>query len=101
MTALKQNKLAMAAMITVVLAAQWSAQSAAQQVAANLAAEKQQVPATATKRVIVVSLEDHKLALVEDGKVVKIYPVAVGKSSTPSPVGTFVIERRVANPTYS
>jgi hypothetical protein len=52
------------------------------------------------KRVIVVSLEDRKLALVEDGKVAKVYPVAVGKPSTPSPVGTFTIERRVANPVY-
>jgi hypothetical protein len=54
----------------------------------------------ATKRVIVVSLEDRKLALVEDGKVTKIYPVAVGKPSTPSPMGTFTIDRRVANPVY-
>jgi hypothetical protein len=54
----------------------------------------------ATKRVIVVSLEDRKLALVEDGQVKKVYTVAVGKPSTPSPVGTFTIERRVANPTY-
>jgi len=52
------------------------------------------------KRLIVVSLEDRKLALVEDGKARKIYDVAVGKPSTPSPVGTFTIERRVANPTY-
>jgi lipoprotein-anchoring transpeptidase ErfK/SrfK len=53
------------------------------------------------KRELVVSLEDRKLALVEDGKVTKIYRVAVGKPSTPSPVGTFTIERRVMNPTYS
>ena len=52
------------------------------------------------KRVIVVSLEDRKLALVEDGQVKKVYKVAVGKPSTPSPVGTFSIERRVKNPTY-
>jgi hypothetical protein len=52
------------------------------------------------KREIVVSLEDRKLALVENGQAVKVYPVAVGKPSTPSPVGTFAIERRVANPTY-
>jgi lipoprotein-anchoring transpeptidase ErfK/SrfK len=52
------------------------------------------------KRVIVVSLEDRKLALLEDGQVRKVYSVAVGKPSTPSPVGTFTIERRVANPTY-
>ena len=55
----------------------------------------------AAKTVIVVSLEDRKLALVEDGQVKKIYTVAVGKPSTPSPVGTFTIERRVMNPTYA
>lgn len=59
-------------------------------------APKQDAP----KRVIVVSLEDRKLALVEDGQIKKVYPVAVGKPSTPSPVGTFTIERRVANPVY-
>lgn len=54
----------------------------------------------APKRLIVVSLEDRKLALVEDGQVKKVYSVAVGKPSTPSPVGTFTIARRAANPTY-
>lgn len=54
----------------------------------------------AARRAIVVSLEDHKLALVQDGQVRKVYAVAVGKPSTPSPVGTFTIERRVLNPTY-
>ena len=67
-------------------------------------AAAQQVPAqtqnAGPKRVIVVSLEDRKLALVEDGAVKKVYTVAVGKPSTPSPVGTFKIERRVANPVY-
>ena len=53
-----------------------------------------------SRRLIVVSLEDRKLALVEDGQVRKIYKVAVGKPSTPSPTGTFTIERRVANPVY-
>lgn len=53
-----------------------------------------------SQRVIVVSLEDRKLALVEDGQVRKVYKVAVGKASTPSPTGTFTIERRVANPIY-
>jgi lipoprotein-anchoring transpeptidase ErfK/SrfK len=56
---------------------------------------------TAPKRVIAVSLEDRKLALIEDGIVKKIYTVAVGKPTTPSPVGSFTIERRIANPTYS
>lgn len=49
---------------------------------------------------IVVSVEDRRLALVEDGRVKKVYTVAVGKPSTPSPAGTYTIERRVANPVY-
>jgi L,D-transpeptidase catalytic domain len=81
MKALRLGRLAIVAMAIVVLAAQALAQST-------------------PKRVIVVSLEDRKLALVEDGQVRKIYTVAVGKPSTPSPVGTFTIERRVTNPTY-
>jgi lipoprotein-anchoring transpeptidase ErfK/SrfK len=87
MKALMLGKLVMMAMAVVVVAAQVMAQQVA-------------TPATATQRVIVVSLEDHKLALVEDGQVKKIYSVAVGKPSTPSPEGTFTIARRVANPVY-
>lgn len=54
----------------------------------------------AVTRMIVVSLEDRRLALVEDGVVKAVYPVAVGKASTPSPTGTFTIVDRVTNPTY-
>ena len=61
---------------------------------------KAPVGAQTAKRVIVVSLEDRKLALMEDGQVKKVYTVAVGKPSTPSPAGTFQIERRVKNPIY-
>lgn len=53
------------------------------------------------KRVIVVSLEDRKLALVEEGQIKKVYTVAVGKPTTPSPTGKFTITRRIKNPTYS
>lgn len=71
------------------------------QATAQNTTEQGQALSTATeKRVIVVSLQDRKLALVEDGQVKKVYSVAVGKPSTPSPVGTFAIERRVMNPTY-
>jgi lipoprotein-anchoring transpeptidase ErfK/SrfK len=69
-----------------------------QQTAAVQTASVQSTPA---KRVIVVSLEDKKLALVEDGQVKRVYAVAVGKPSTPSPTGTFTIARRIKNPTYS
>jgi lipoprotein-anchoring transpeptidase ErfK/SrfK len=63
-------------------------------------ATAQQTATPATNRTIVVSLEDRKLALVENGQITKTYTVAVGKPSTPSPEGTFTIKRRVANPTY-
>jgi lipoprotein-anchoring transpeptidase ErfK/SrfK len=91
----------MAAVLGMQLAAQSANQNANQGATTNEPVAQQQTPAAATKRVIVVSLEDHKLALVEGGKVKKIYTVAVGKPSTPSPVGTFTIARRVMNPTYS
>ena len=65
--------------------------------AAQQASEQQ---ANVPLREIIVSLEDHKLALMEDGEIKKVYSVAVGKPSTPSPEGTFTIERRVKNPTY-
>lgn len=67
---------------------------------AGATAQQQTVPASPVQREIVVSLEDRKLALVEDGAVKKIYTVAVGKPSSPSPQGTFTIERRIANPVY-
>lgn len=84
----------MTAIAAMALAVSATAQNTATQAA------QQQAQAVETKRIIVVSLEDRKLALVEDGQVKKVYTVAVGKPSTPSPVGTFTIERRVANPTY-
>jgi hypothetical protein len=93
MKALKLSRLALVAGTTVLVAAAAAAQST--QVA------EQAAKPVAQMRVIVVSLEDRKLALVEDGQVKKVYTVAVGKPSTPSPVGTFTIERRVANPTYA
>ena len=51
-------------------------------------------------RQIVVSLPDRKLALIENGQVKKIYAVAVGKDTTPSPTGNFTIVNRLTDPTY-
>ncbi len=53
-----------------------------------------------TVRRVVISLPDRKLALIKNGQLVKIYRVAVGKPSTPSPTGEFKIVNRVASPTY-
>jgi lipoprotein-anchoring transpeptidase ErfK/SrfK len=52
------------------------------------------------QRQIIVSIPDRKLALVEDGDVVKIYDVAVGATQSPSPTGEFTIVNRLENPTY-
>jgi len=73
---------------------------AAVAMAVAMQAAGQSVDKSGAQRVIVVSLEDRKLALVEDGAVKKVYSVAVGKPSTPSPEGSFSIERRAMNPTY-
>ncbi len=56
--------------------------------------------AKATVRWVLVSIPDRKLALIANGKVVHVYRVAVGKTSTPSPVGEFTIVSRVSNPAY-
>jgi hypothetical protein len=55
---------------------------------------------TATKRQVVVSLEGRRLVLLEDGQVKRIYPVAVGRTTTPSPTGKFQVIVRLENPTY-
>ena len=51
-------------------------------------------------RRIVVSIPDRKLALLENGRVIKIYPTAVGAAASPTPSGTYKIVQRVANPTW-
>jgi len=59
-------------------------------------------PATASgsHRTLVVSLADRKLALIEDGRVVNLYDVAVGTPQTPSPTGDLRIINKVVQPAY-
>jgi lipoprotein-anchoring transpeptidase ErfK/SrfK len=52
------------------------------------------------QREIVVSIQDRKLALMENGQLLRIYDVAVGAATSPSPTGTFSITNRLENPTY-
>jgi hypothetical protein len=86
-----------AGLAAVVMAGLMGTSSVAQ---AQTQTEQANVATPQSSRLIVVSLEDRKLALVENGQVAKVYTVAVGKPSTPSPVGEFTIERRAMNPTY-
>ena len=51
-------------------------------------------------RVVLVSLVDRKLAVVDNGVVIATFQVAVGAKVSPSPTGEFTIVSRVINPTY-
>ncbi|HEX5229458.1 MAG TPA: L,D-transpeptidase [Bryobacteraceae bacterium] len=65
-----------------------------------MAAASEMAAESAPTRRLIVNIPARKIALLVDGKVVKVYPVAVGKLSTPSPAGTFHISSHVANPSY-
>ena len=51
-------------------------------------------------RVVVVSIPDRKLAVIESGNVIATFSVAVGAAASPSPTGEFQIVSRVSDPTY-
>jgi lipoprotein-anchoring transpeptidase ErfK/SrfK len=74
----------------------------AEQQAANLPAQKP--PKKSAKdshtRQIIISIPDRRLALLEDGQLLKVYPVAVGRRETPSPDGEFTIINHAVDPTY-
>lgn len=59
-------------------------------------------PAAAVRvcRVVLVSIPDRRLAVIESGKVLATFQVAVGAARSPSPTGEFQIVSRVANPWY-
>ncbi len=75
---------------------------AAEQQASQLPPPKSAEPATKDPhtRQLVISIPDRELALLEDGELVKVYPVAVGASETPSPEGDFTIINHAVDPTY-
>lgn len=52
------------------------------------------------KRLVLVSIPDRRLAVLEDGNVLAQFPIAVGAATSPSPTGEFQIVNRVSNPTY-
>ena len=64
------------------------------------AGETTRVANAPERRRIVVSVPDRKLVLFEGDRVLRIYDVATGKPSTPTPQGTFAIVNRVPNPTW-
>jgi lipoprotein-anchoring transpeptidase ErfK/SrfK len=67
--------------------------------AAGAAEGARSADATVVRRVV-VSIPDRKLVLLENDRIISIYPVAVGAPVSPSPVGTFSVVTRVSNPSY-
>jgi hypothetical protein len=54
---------------------------------------------TSTKE-IVLELRKRTISLVDNGKVVGSWPVAIGDPATPTPTGTFQVRNKVVNPQY-
>jgi lipoprotein-anchoring transpeptidase ErfK/SrfK len=67
-----------------------------------LSAQSGQISADVVRpsRLVLVSLPDRKLAVVEQGRVVRLFSVAVGAVNSPSPTGEFRIVTRLKDPTY-
>ena len=66
---------------------------------ANVTAIKQASSVRRPHRVV-VSIPDRKLAVLENGTVLRVFAVAVGAAESPSPTGTFQIVLRLSEPTY-
>lgn len=75
---------------------------AAEQQAAKLPAQKppKKSAQDSHTRQVIISIPDRRLALLQDGELVKIYPVAVGAEDTPSPDGEFTIINHAVDPSY-
>jgi lipoprotein-anchoring transpeptidase ErfK/SrfK len=54
---------------------------------------------TGTKQ-IVLELGKRTISLVDNGRVVSSWPVAIGDPTTPTPVGSFSVRNKVINPQY-
>lgn len=77
-----------------------SEEVAAERQASQLPEQNPAVKSDGHMRQIVISIPDRRLALLEDGQIVKIYPIAVGARGTPSPEGEFRVINHAMNPTY-
>ena len=63
-------------------------------------AQRSDAAGTRAKRQIIVSVPDRKLAVLENGVVLRTFAVAVGAAVSPSPTGEFEIVNRLTEPTY-
>jgi lipoprotein-anchoring transpeptidase ErfK/SrfK len=66
----------------------------------SMPAQKPASPSDGHTRKIVISISERRLALLEDGRLVKSYPIAVGARVSPSPDGEFAVINHAKDPTY-
>jgi len=52
------------------------------------------------RRQVIVSIPDCKLVVMQNGAVLRVFQIAAGASTSPSPAGAFVIVNRLTDPTY-
>jgi len=83
--------------LVVILSTATVAQNVAQNASENAS---NTIPAKRPPRQVLVSISDRKLAVLENGNVIRTFPVSVGSAVSPSPTGEFQIVNRLANPTY-
>ena len=50
---------------------------------------------------VILNVPQLRLFLFQDGKLIKTYPITVGKASTQTPLGEYKIGAKVSNPTWS
>ncbi len=84
--------------LTLAMAVRSAAQESGTEATINR--EPKFAPPVSSTRVVLVSIPDRQLAVLENGNVIASFPVAVGAAKSPSPTGTFQIVSRVSNPTY-
>jgi lipoprotein-anchoring transpeptidase ErfK/SrfK len=89
-----------AAAAQVITPATTSDEVAAERQASRLPAQKPAAKKDGHTRQIVISIADRRLALLEDGQVIKTYAIAVGTRGTPSPEGDYSVINHAKNPTY-
>lgn len=63
----------------------------------QVAASKKHQQGPQGKVTVVVDLNKHQLQVLDDGKIFKTYPIAVGASKTPSPAGEYKIIHKAIN----
>ncbi len=64
------------------------------------ACDKSAAQSAKVDRRLIVSVPDNRLAVVENGQLIKVYRVATGAASSPSPSGSFRVVNRLTSPTY-